>query len=59
MNTKNLIKLEQYDIEKLSKGELIYVDHPEKGTCKADWDNVYINGIELTKEEKIKLLIHY
>jgi len=53
----NLVKLEQHELKQLANGTLAYIEHPEKGVCKADWNNVFINAIELSKEDnKLKTL---
>lgn len=51
----NLVKLNSAELQKLSKGELIYIQHPEKGIMYADYENIFINAIELSEEDKLRL----
>tara|TARA_R110000868_G_scaffold33215_1_gene120807 strand:+ start:1087 stop:1278 length:192 start_codon:yes stop_codon:yes gene_type:complete len=51
---KNLVKLNQNQLEQLSERRLIFVDHPTKGQRRVDTRCAYINtfGMEMTEEEK-------
>lgn len=51
---ENLVKLDQRDLEKLSEGRLIFVDHPTKGQRRVDTRCAYVNtfGMKMTEEEK-------
>ena len=48
-----LVKLQSSEIRKIARGELVYIDHPEKGIMYADYENIFINAIELSEEEKL------
>ena len=50
-----LVKLQNYEIKKIARGELVYTDHPEKGIMYADSKNIFINAIELSEEDKLRL----
>lgn len=52
---ENLVKLTPEELIQLSDGELIYINHPEKGICYVDMNNIFVNTVELTQEEKDKL----
>lgn len=51
INTESLVKLTQKELSQLSEGTLIYVQHPTKGIVGVNMDCVYIETVELTKEE--------
>ena len=40
---ENLVKLDQRDLEKLSEGRLIFIDHPTKGQRRVDTRCAYVN----------------
>jgi len=54
---ENLVKLnpDQREYYHLAEGKLILINHPEKGMVWADNKNVFINTVELTEEEKLRL----
>ena len=35
-----LVKLQSSEIQKIARGELVYIDHPEKGIMYADYKNL-------------------
>ena len=45
MDCEKLVKLTDYELQKLSQGELIFIEHPEKGICKVDMEKVYVSVI--------------
>lgn len=51
---ENLVKLNQRQLEMLSEGRLIYIDHPTKGGRRVDTRCAYVNTfeMEMTEEEK-------
>ena len=53
---ENLVRLDpnKRDYYKLAEGRLLLLDHPEKGMVWTDTNNVYVNTIELTEEEKLR-----
>jgi hypothetical protein len=50
----DLVKLNKEEIQKIARGELVYIDHPEKGIMYADYKNIFINAIKLPKEDKLR-----
>ena len=42
MKTENLVKLNKRQFQQLVKGELSFIEHPDKGTCKVYTKNIYI-----------------
>jgi hypothetical protein len=50
-----LVKLQSSEIQKIAKGELVYINHPEKGIMYADYKNIFINAIEISEEDKLSL----
>ena len=50
-----VVKLQSSEIQKIARGELVYIDHPEKGIMYADYKNIFINAIELSEEDKLRL----
>ena len=55
LNKMELVKLQSSEIRKIARGELVYIDHPEKGIMYADYENIFINAIELSEEDKLRL----
>ena len=49
-----LIKLQSSEIQKIARGELVYIEHPEKGIMYPDYENIFINAIELSEEDKLR-----
>ncbi len=52
MNTEKLVKLTPNEIQQLMSGELVYIQHLEKGLCYSNPQNIYVGITELTTEEK-------
>ena len=52
---ENLVKLTPEELRQVYEGTLIYIDHQEKGMRFVDYSNIFVNTIEVTKEEKDKL----
>jgi hypothetical protein len=46
-----LIKLTDQQLQTLAKGELSFIEHPTKGVCKVDMQNVFVNIILETLSE--------
>jgi hypothetical protein len=40
-----LVQLSKTEIKKLIMGELVFIEHPKKGTCKVDLESVFIKII--------------
>lgn len=53
---ENYVKLSEYQINNLFLGELVYVNHPNKGICMIDPKDIYINTIEFSEEDKKRLV---
>ena len=49
---EDTVKLTPYQIQSLIRGELIYVEHPEKGLCYSNPQDVYVGITELTENLK-------
>lgn len=46
MELKNMVKLNYTDLKRITEGDLIFIEHPEKGNVFVDYDNIYVNTIE-------------
>lgn len=49
MNTElepSFVKITGNDLSRFMLGKLVYIEHPEKGVCKVDYDHIYINTLE-------------
>ena len=43
-----LIKLTNQQLQTLANGELLFIEHPTKGVCKVDMNNVFVSIISET-----------
>ena len=51
--TEDYFKLENYQqFIRLTRGELVYINHPTKGLCIPDFDNIYIKVASQVQTEK-------
>ena len=53
ISIEDYFKLEDYQqFMRLTRGELVYVNHPTKGLCIPDFDNIYIRVTRQVQTEK-------
>tara|TARA_R110002049_G_C9004631_1_gene550131 strand:- start:649 stop:855 length:207 start_codon:yes stop_codon:yes gene_type:complete len=54
---ENLVKVKSdYRVlAQLIEGRMAYIEHPTKGVVGVDIQNIFVNTVELPKEEKQKL----
>jgi len=58
LKLENLVALTQQELEKITEGKLLYVDHPTKGKRKVDTRYTYVNTFGMKMTEKEKALFH-